>query len=122
MKLTINGVDYPLYFGLDFMAYLNERHKTITGEYEIGRGLYNALIQIDEGDPAILVELIMAATVTGEAAPTEEDVKKYIENEADIEQLVDDFLSAFEKANSTRLIMKRLGKVEAALNSGKKKK
>lgn len=122
MNVKINGVDYPLYFGLDFMAYLNKGHTEKQGEYSIGRGLYNALVQIDEGDPAILVELILAATVTNETQPSEEDVKRYIETEADIEKLVADFLSEFETANATKLAVKRLRVTAEALTQTETKK
>ena len=108
MYLTINGKDYELHFGLDFIAYLDKKYNVVENGFHLGQGLTYSVAQMEMGNPLILVDLIAAATITG-AKPRPEDIKKYIESEADIEALMTDFLSALQTAPSTRFTMKKLG-------------
>jgi len=108
MKITINSKDYELYFGLDFIAYLDKKYHIVQNGFQLGQGLTYAIAQIELGNPLILLDLITAGTITG-AKPKAEDVKKFIETEADIEVLMSDFLSALETAPSTKFTMKKLG-------------
>ena len=107
MTLTINKKDYTLHFGLDFIAYLDKKHYIVEEGYQLGNGLPHVITQIEIGNPLIFVDLITAATRTG-AKPREEEIKTYLETEADIEVLANDFLSAFEKAPTTRFTLKKL--------------
>lgn len=108
MNLNINGKDYELHFGLDFIAFLNKSHVAIENGYEFGRGIYNAVAQIDNGDPTILLDLIQAATATESTPPTVAEIKKYLDKVEDIEGLMQSFLSQFEKAPMTRIAMNRI--------------
>ena len=74
----------------------------------LGQDLTYAVAQMELGNPLILLDLIAAGTGTG-ARPKPEDVKKFIETEADIEALMTDFLSAFATAPTTKFQMKKLG-------------
>jgi len=111
MTLTINNKDYDLHFGLDFIAYLDKKHYIVEEGYQLGNGLPYVITQIEIGNPLIFLDLITAATRTG-AKPKEEDIKTYLETEADIEVLANDFLSAFKKAPTTRFTLKKLGLLE----------
>jgi len=117
MNLAINGKDYELYFGLDFINHLDKKYYIEQNGFKLGQGLTYTIAQIELGNPSILFDLIIAATLTGNK-PKPEDVKKYIESGADIEVLMDDFLLALEKAPTTRFTMKKLG----LLSKDKKKK
>ena len=110
MNLTINNKDYELYFGLDFIAYLDNKYHFEQNGFKLGQGLTYSIAQIELGNPLILLDLIIAGTVTG-SKPKEEDVKKFIEMEADIEVLMSDFLSSLGKSSTTRFTMKKLGKL-----------
>ena len=117
MNLTINGKDYELYFGLDFINYLDKQHYIEQEGFKIGHGLTTIVTQIEMGNPVVLVDLILAATITGNR-PKPDEVKKFIETEADIEVLMNDFLSALETTPIIRFNMKKMG----LLNKPKKKK
>ena len=120
MTLTINKKDYELHFGLDFIAYLDKKYHINQNGFQLGQGMTYAMAQIELGNPLILLDLVTAATVTG-AKPKPEEVKKFIETEADIEVLMTDFLSAFEKSPTTRFAMKKLGlMMEEAAATAKK--
>ena len=108
MNLTISGKAYDLYFGLDFINHLDKKYYIEQNGFKLGQGLTYALAQIELGNPLILVDLIIAGTVTGTKV-REEEVKKYLETEADIEVLMTDFLHNLEKSPITRFNMKKLG-------------
>ena len=108
MLLTINGKDYQLYFGLDFISYLDKKYHVAQNGFQLGQGLAYVSAQMELGNPLILVDLITAGTISGEK-PKLEDIRKFIETEADIEVLMNDFLSALKTTSSTKLMMKRLG-------------
>ncbi|MCL1990914.1 MAG: tail assembly chaperone [Defluviitaleaceae bacterium] len=110
MNLTINNKDYDLYFGLDFINYLDKKYYVEQNGFKLGQGLTYVVAQIELGNPLILVDLIMAGTLTGTKVK-EEEVKKYLETEADIEALMTDFLSQLEKSPITRFNMKKLGQL-----------
>ncbi|MCL1924213.1 MAG: tail assembly chaperone [Defluviitaleaceae bacterium] len=110
MNLTIANKDYKLYFGLDFIAHLDDKYYIEQNGFKLGQGLTYAIAQIELANPIILPTLIKAGTVTTNT-PKEEDIKNFIENETDIEVLMEDFLQSFAKSPTTRFAMKKLGKL-----------
>lgn len=116
MKLTINKKDYELKFGLDFINFLDKKYYIEQDGFKLGQGLTYVVLQIELGNPLILLDLIMAATVTG-AKLKMDDVKSFIETEADIDALLNEFLSKLEETPITRFTMNKLG----LLNKSKKK-
>ena len=108
MNLTISGKDHELHFGLDFINYLDKKYYVEQNGFKLGQGLTYTVAQIELGNPSILVDLIVAGTITGNKAKPEE-IKTFIETEADIEVLMNDFLSSLEKAPVIRFNMKKLG-------------
>ena len=107
MNLTINNKDYELKFGIDFINYLDKKYYIEENGFKLGQGLTYTVIQIELANPLILLDLIAAGTVTG-SKPKVEDIKNFIENEADIEALMKDFLLALEETPITRYTMKKL--------------
>jgi len=108
MNLVINGKDYELYFGLDFINYLDKKYFVEQNGFKLGQGLTYTVAQIELGNPSILVDLIVAGTITGNKVKPE-DAKLFIETQADIEALMNDFLLSLEKSPVTRFNMKKLG-------------
>jgi len=115
MNLTIENKDYELYFGLDFIGCLDDKYHIEQNGFKLGQGLTYAIAQIELGNPLILVDLIIAGTATG-SKPKLEAIKRYIENDADIEVLMTDFLSALGKSSTTRFTMKKLGLLNQKVN------
>jgi hypothetical protein len=118
MTLTINKKDYPLHFGLDFIAHLDKRYHLNQNGFQLGQGMTYAVAQIELGNPLILLDLIAAATATG-PKPKPEEIKHYVETTADIEELMNDFLSAFKTSPTTKFTMKRLGQLQTEAMSEK---
>jgi len=108
MNLTINNKEYELKFGLDFIDHLDKKYYIEQDGFKLGQGLTYVVVQIELGNPLILVDLIAAATVTGTKLKLD-DIKKYIETEADIEVLMNEFLTALESTPIIRFTMKKLG-------------
>ena len=108
MTLTVNKKDYSLYFGLDFIAYLDKKYHVVQNGFQLGQGLTYVVAQMQLGNPLILLDLITAGTITG-TKPKVEDIKAFIETEADIEALMTDFLSALGTAPTTKFQMAKLG-------------
>ena len=107
MNLTINNKDYELHFGLDFINHLDKKYYIEQNGFKLGQGLTYTIAQIELGNPLILLDLIVAGAITG-TKPKVEEIKKFIETEADIEVLMSDFLLALEKTPITRFTMKKL--------------
>jgi len=110
MNLTINNKDYDLYFGLDFISYLDDKYHIEQNGFKLGQGITYVIAQIELGNPIILLDLILAGTATG-VQPKLEDIKKFIENNANIEVLMTDFLSSLGKSPTTRFTMKKLSQL-----------
>ena len=108
MNLTINGKDYDLYFGLDFINHLDKKYFIEQNGFKLGQGLTYTVAQIELGNPSILVDLIVAATITG-SKPKIDEVKKFVEAQEDLEVLMEDFLSLLEKTPIIRFNLKKLG-------------
>ena len=109
MDLKINGKDYPLSFGLDFIAALDGKHYVEPNGIKLGQGLTAAVANIQLGNPTILIDLIQAATITEKIKPTLLEIKTFIENDVkDVEALMDDFFDAFTKAPMTKFLLKRI--------------
>lgn len=117
MTITINGKDYACYFGIDFIAALDRKFYFLQSGLRFGQGMTYVIAQIESGNPTVLVDLIQAATITENPLPTLANIKKCVEELAEQEKLnevMEDFLSEFEKAPLTRFQMKKLGKLAEA--------
>lgn len=70
------------------------------------------MVQIELGNPLVLLDLIAAGTI-GAVKPKVEDVKQYIETEADIEALTVEFVAAMQASSTTGYTMKKLASIQA---------
>lgn len=112
MNLKINGIDYEMHFGLDFITGLDKKYYLQEGGIQLGQGLPAVVASIEMGNPTILVDLIQAATLTEKRKPSISEIKNFINEEVeDLEALMQDFLSAFEKSAATKMMMKKMGKI-----------
>ena len=109
MKFTINKKDYELKFGLDFIAHLDKKYHITQNGFKLGQGLTYVIAQIELGNPLILLDLIAAATLANKVKY--EDIKKFVEEQEDVETLMMDFIEALKKSPTTRFTMKRLGQL-----------
>lgn len=122
MNLTIGSTEYTMYFGLDFIAYLDQIYYFEGKDnVKLGNGISMVVANIKMENPVVLLHLIRAATITDKSKPSTEDIKKYLETEADYEALFSDFLSSLETAYVTSRTMKKLVELNGAPILPKKK-
>lgn len=100
MKIKINETDHTLHFGLDFIEELdsNEVVEKNGMELSVGTSLIVGLLS-DTRNPKYLVPIIKAALCTSDSAPTDADIKKWIEAQENIKDTVDAFLLHLQKVN-----------------------
>ena len=104
-SLEINGKNYPLKFGFDFMRKMNKklvRKDEGTGKDE-ENGLEYVIAKIMDHDIETLVDVILTANATEDDKISKSELIEWIENpETDIDEVfkeVDDF---FGEANCTK--------------------
>lgn len=108
MDLEINGKVVTLEFGLDFIEFLDNKHKISRDGVEFATGVSTVLIYLQQGNPRILVDIIKAGLATSKTKLGESEIKKFVESQEDLEKLFNDFFVALEKAPMTKMQVKRL--------------
>jgi len=108
MTLNIGGISYDLYFGLDFIDYLDKIYYVEERGLRVGQGLAMAVVNAETQNPVTLLHLIKAATETEKSKPSTKSIKEFLETEANYEELYSDFLSELERAHTTEGMMKKL--------------
>ena len=107
MELVINDKTYEMYFGLDFIEYLDQAYPLKQNGVEIyGMGVVQAASYLQMRNPRVLLNLIKAGTTTDKKKIGVAEIKKWIETQEDLKPLYDDFLSALETASVTKDAMK----------------
>lgn len=95
LTIEIKGVTYPLRFGIKFLKEINNEED----------GLLVAVAGLLENDTMEVFRLLKAAMNTYDDV-TEEQLEEYIENDADMDRLVEDFLLILQAMNTTRKTVK----------------
>lgn len=103
--LEINGKNYPLKFGFDFMRKMDKkltRKDEGTGQDE-PIGLQYAIAKIIDGDIEMLIDVIMTANATEDDKINRKELIEWIENDdTDIDVVFKEVDGFFEKANCTK--------------------
>ncbi|MEQ7302958.1 tail assembly chaperone [Enterococcus avium] len=64
MKITLNGNDYSLYFGIRFIRELDQKYFFGGEEIQFGTGVQTAWLKLANYDPVILNDVLAAALST----------------------------------------------------------
>lgn len=115
-EVIIDGKNYPLIFGLDFIRTLDKIYFLDRDGLKFGAGLIQARIGLMQGNPLTLQEIVMAATCTHKPAPPRPEAIELWLYEQDMEQLAQDFLAYLKKSPATTLMIQKLEKAEEELN------
>lgn len=100
MKITINNKDYVLHFGLDFIEELDKTEVVDRNGMRVGMGTQMCVgLLADARNPKYLIRIIKAALNTEDSSPSEIDIKKWIEEQEDISELIDAFLLQLQQVN-----------------------
>ena len=108
MNVTINGKDYPIHIGLDCIDYLNRVYYIEQNGVKIAQGINLALTELYMQNPVALLHMLKAGTITEQSQPSTKEIKDYLETEADLEVLFEDFLGALRTAHVTARMVQAL--------------
>ena len=110
MILTINNKDYDLYFGFDFIDYVNNASGLAFQGVQLGiAGTKLLMTGIGDKSPSAFRTMVKAATNTLKSKPSNDELENYIieliEGEK-YDEVFDDFLMELGKHS---LILKEMG-------------
>lgn len=100
MIIDVNGKDLELKFNLKFMKKLNENYKKESERAGINIGINLLYAALRVYDPMAVEDTIRYAKVK-DSGVTNEEIEEWLD-EADIEELCDDFLKELETAPTTK--------------------
>lgn len=109
--ITIENKDYPLDYGFDFIRELDKRYSVSDGGVLFGFGVQHAVVDLQQGNPVILLDIIQAATITERQKPSVKGIEAYVIEVAEKDQLdtlFEDFLSALRTQPLTKVTVKRV--------------
>ncbi|MFT8412292.1 MAG: tail assembly chaperone [Schleiferilactobacillus perolens] len=108
MQLTINGTKYDLYFGVRFVRELDKIAGVDIQGASFGLGLTKSLLPLRSYDPAVLSDVLYAATATDVQRPTRNEVDDFIDSGADLEPIFDQVQKEMSEANAVKLATKNM--------------
>jgi hypothetical protein len=112
MKITINGKEHILKFGLKFLREIDKTLELTTpGGLKYADGFGQKLPMVIGEDPAELSEFLYMATAHEEDRPTQDEIDEYVEDCEDIDKLFKVVLSELKNSNITKKVTKRTAAV-----------
>lgn len=108
MQIKINDKTYDLNFGIKFVELMNQRHSISNNGVQAGAGLTQAVSVLSMYDPIGLIEIIQCACWINKEKPTQLDITKYLDTDADIKKLCDSIFKELENANATKAQVKNV--------------
>lgn len=109
MQIEINKVKYELYFGFDFIDFINTSGLSIQGVQLGVGGMQFLTLGITQKSPSTLRLIIKAATVTLSNKPSDEDITKYIEDLLMNDLYEDQFDEIIEELGKHVLVLREMG-------------
>jgi hypothetical protein len=113
MQIKINDEKYNLYFGFDFINYIDE-HYPVKVQFQgidvpFGSALNTTINALDRNKkPTDLIKILKAGMVTLKSKPSNKDLEKYISNlieDEEYDEFVEELLGKLKK---TPLIKKEI--------------
>lgn len=105
MILEIKGKEYELNFGIKFIKKLDNAHFVVSDGMKFGVGIEYIYSNLASYNPLALVDVIVNASNI-----KYNDAVEFVENEADIDGLFDDFLNELRKGRMTQRKVKEIEK------------
>lgn len=117
-ELTIKGNTYQFNFGMGFLREVNKKMKApVDGvpNAEKSVGCRMLIIDVFDGEPEALVDVLLAANKNQDPRVTRETLDAYIDDpDTDMDKLFGDVLDFLEQNNATRKIVKNIKEAAAA--------
>lgn len=102
MKITLNGKDYQLKFGVRFIRELDKKYFFGPEEIHFGTGVQSAFQKLQSHDPVMLFD-VLAASLATQTTFTDGDFDAFFEakNEQEINDLFADLVKNLERQPMT---------------------
>lgn len=113
MQLQINDKEIELFFGIDFIEFLDKKYSLKREGVEFAMGVSNAIVYLQQANPRILIDIIQAGTVTASNRVGVSEIKRFVESQEDLEGLFTDFLEQLETAPMTKTAVARMRRAQA---------
>jgi len=112
MQLEINEKTHNLYFGLDFIEELDNKFPIESNGAKFGMGINTALVYLKQENPRILADLIHAATSTANLRPGITEIKRFVEQQEDLEPLFTELTDELGKQPMTKGAVAKMKKAQ----------
>lgn len=113
MKITLNGTEYPLHFGVGFVRALDKIYSVDMDGIEYGTGVNMTYMKLQGSNPFILFQTLQAALI-GEYDLTEADFDNWVdslESDGAYTGFFKELLKNLEKQRQTGTLIKNYKKV-----------
>lgn len=122
MKITINGKEYGIHFGVGFVRELDKVH-FVEGKngVKFGAGLETTLPLLLTGDLVTLSDYLYHGTCTEESRPTRNQVDAYVDDTKDADRLMAEVTEELKKPHATRKAVEMYLKIFEKKDPEKKK-
>jgi hypothetical protein len=108
MELTINDKKYTANFGVRFVRELDKSAGLNVQGASFGMGLSKALVGLKSYDPATLSDVLYFGMLSTGGHPTQVQLDKWLDNDADVEKLFDEVIKELNESNSVKVAAKNL--------------
>ncbi|MDY3702780.1 MAG: tail assembly chaperone [Limosilactobacillus coleohominis] len=108
MELTINDKKYTANFGVRFVRELDKSAGLNVQGASFGMGLSKALVGLKSYDPATLSDVLYFGMLSTGSHPTQVQLDKWLDNDADVEKLFDEVIKELNESNSVKVAAKNL--------------
>lgn len=109
MNITINGKNYEFKAGMQFIREINAKVQQKANGLTENIGFEVRLLQVQQGDPEALVDILTTANKGFEPRLTAKELEDYIENECDdIEGLFDQTLDFLSESSCCKVKVKKI--------------
>lgn len=108
MQLKINSKNYELNFGVKFVRELDKNAGVSASGVSFGMGLTKALPALQAYDPAVLSDVIYAATAASKKRPSSNEVDDFIDSDIDLEPVFAQVSQEMLAANAVKLAVKNM--------------
>ena len=79
MQLQINDKEIELFFGIDFIEFLDKKYSLKREGVEFAMGVSNAIVYLQQANPRILIDIIQAGTINANNKVGVSEIKRYVE-------------------------------------------
>ncbi|KRN29234.1 hypothetical protein IV38_GL000114 [Lactobacillus selangorensis] len=106
MQITIDKEKQELHFGVKFVRELDKTSGVTANGVAFGMGLTKSIPALKAYDPAVLSDVIYAATITNDPRVSHDEVDDYIDRCTNLEKLFDDVQKQMNSANAIKVALK----------------